>query len=197
VKQRDTPFDDPKARFQAGLFGMWIFLIALGVLFAAVILGYVVVRVDNGGAFIPEGAPSPPGILLLSTVLLLASSATMQSAVRAARSGDPLQGRRMVYTLTLALGFLGLQAWAWIHLYAMHLVPTQSLYAWTFYVLTALHAAHVVGGLIPLAVVTRRALRARYNAEDHRGMVYCAMYWHFLDGVWLVLYATLWIGSSR
>ena len=77
------------------------------------------------------------------------------------------------------------------------MLPTDSLYAWTFYVLTALHALHVLGGLPPMLIVTVRALRMGYGPSDHRGLVYCAMYWHFLDAVWIVLYAILWIGSLR
>jgi heme/copper-type cytochrome/quinol oxidase subunit 3 len=46
-----------------------------------------------------------------------------------------------------------------------------------------------------MLIVTARALRGAYGPEDHRGIVYCAMYWHFLDGAWIVLYATLWFGS--
>ncbi len=72
--------------------------------------------------------------------------------------------------------------------------PTP-LYAWTFYVLTAMHAAHVIGGLPAMAITAFRASRASYTPENHRGIVYCAMYWHFLDGAWIVLYATLWLGS--
>lgn len=197
MKQPDTPFDDPKARFQAGLFGMWLFLIALGVLFVSVILGYAVVRVDNGSDFIPEGAPPPPAILLASTALLLLSSVSMQSAVRSGRAGDRRQGQRMALTVGLAIGFLVLQAIAWWQLVGQSLLPTDSLYAWTFYVLTALHALHVLGGLPPMLVVTARALRGTYGPDNHRGVVYCAMYWHFLDAVWLVLYATLWLGSLR
>ena len=101
VKDPSTPFDDPKARFQAGLFGMWLFLIALGVLFVATILGYLVVRIDNGDAFIPEGAPRPPALLLASTAALLLSSVTMQKALRAGRVGDPRQGGLMLATLVL------------------------------------------------------------------------------------------------
>ncbi len=197
MKQPDTPFEDPKARYQAGLFGMWIFLIALAVLFVSVILGYVVVRVDNGADFIPVGAPPPPQLLLVSTLLLLVSSVSVQGAVRAARAGDPRQGQRMVLTVGLAFGFLALQAIAWWQLAQQSLLPTDNLYAWTFYVLTALHAAHVLGGLPPMLIVTARALRGAYGPDDHRGIVYCAMYWHFLDAVWVVLYATLWFGSIR
>ncbi len=195
MKQRDTPFDDPTARFEAGRFGMWLFLIALGIVFAATILGYLVVRIDNGAAFVPADAPRPPGMLLASTVALLLSSVTMQKALRAGRTGDPRQGGLMVATLALALIFLVAQLMAWRSLYAQNLTISDNLYGWTFYVLTGLHAAHVIGGLPPMAITTWRASRGAYGPEDFRGVTYCAMYWHFLDAVWLVLYATLWIGS--
>ena len=72
----------------------------------------------------------------------------------------------------------------------------SNLWAWTFYVLTALHALHVLGGILPMAVVTRNALQHRYTPENHRGVTYVGMYWHFLDVAWLGLYATLWWATS-
>jgi cytochrome c oxidase subunit 3 len=197
VAQRDTPFDDPTARFEAGRFGMWIFLAALGVVFASTIVGYLAVRIDNGADFVPIDAPRPPAILLASTVLLLISSVTMQRALRFGRSGDPRQGGMMLATTALAVAFLVIQLVAWRQLLSENLGPTDNLYGWTFYVLTALHAAHVVGGLPPLVITTWRASKGLYGPMDHRGITYTAMYWHFLDAVWLVLYATLWLGSMR
>lgn len=195
MKDPATPFNDPKARFQAGLFGMWLFLIALAVLFVSTILGYVYVRVDNGSEFIPADAPPLPRLLLVSTAALMASSYTMQRALRAGRAGGRGQGRWMLATVGLALGFLLMQAVAWYQMLEQHLHVSDSLYAWSFYVLTALHAAHVLGGLPPMLVTTARALRGRYGPGNHRGLAYCALYWHFLDAVWLLLYATLWIGG--
>ena len=57
--------------------------------------------------------------------------------------------------------------------------------------LTALHGVHVVAGLIPMAVTTRRAYAGRYSAERHEGVTMCAMYWHFLDAVWLIIFCNL------
>ena len=101
----------------------------------------------------------------------------------------------MVATLSLALVFLVVQALAWREMYSQNLAISDNLYGWTFYVLTGLHAAHVLGGLPPMVVTTVRASRGAYTPENHRGIAYCAMYWHFLDAVWVLLYATLWIGS--
>ena len=103
----------------------------------------------------------------------------------------------MATTLALALVFLVAQGMAWAELFRQNLAISDNLYGWTFYVLTGLHAAHVLGGLPPMIITTRRALRGSYGPTEHRGITYCAMYWHFLDGVWVVLYATLWLGSMR
>ena len=73
----------------------------------------------------------------------------------------------------------------------MEMTANSSLYGFTFYMLTGLHGVQVIGGLIPLAVVTFQAFRGRYTATDHRGVTYGAMYWHFLDGMWLVMFGAV------
>jgi heme/copper-type cytochrome/quinol oxidase subunit 3 len=194
---RVDPFDGAGSRHAAGVFGMWLLLVTLGVLFVAGILGYLVVRLghDPMEPFVPEGAPPLPRSLLVSTLVLLASSGTMHATVRSVRAGNGGAGRMAGLTLLLGLAFLAVQVWAWLDLWRAQLRLADSLYAWTFYVLTGLHAAHVIGGLVPLAVVWRRAAAGRYSRAHPEGAVYCAMYWHFLDAVWLALYATLWLGS--
>jgi heme/copper-type cytochrome/quinol oxidase subunit 3 len=107
----------------------------------------------------------------------------------------PRAARLAGVALLLGVGFLGMQAWAWIDLWRAQLHVQDNLYAWSFYVLTGLHAAHVIGGLPPLMLVWWRARNGRYSAAHPEGAVYCAMYWHFLDAVWMALYATLWLGS--
>lgn len=57
-------------------------------------------------------------------------------------------------------------------------------------VLVVVHAAHLIGGLIPLAIVTYNAMRNRYDHEYHAGVTHLAMYWHFLDAVWMVMFST-------
>ena len=91
------------------------------------------------------------------------------------------------------LGFLVLQTLAWIDLVEENLVFDESLYAWMFYVLTGLHALHVVAGLPPAFVTTAHAYQGRYSTSrvSRAGLVYCGMYWHFLDAVWVVLYLVL------
>jgi heme/copper-type cytochrome/quinol oxidase subunit 3 len=177
--------------------GMVLFLLSLGMVFGATIIAYVVVRLQLVAAndWKPEGSPSLSWLLLLSTFLLLCSSFSIHTAVRSARRGFPgrLVGRWMSVACVLALAFLASQIVVWIDLARANLIFDESLYAWTFYLLTGLHALHVLCGLPPLALTTRNAWRGHYGADavSRSGLGHCAAYWHFLDGVWVVLLLVL------
>ncbi len=177
---------------------MRLFLLSLGVLFGAAVIGYVSIRVLAVHA--PLDLPPLPGGLWFSTLLMVGSSVSIQHAVTAARHGRP-GALRMGLSVTVALGvgFLFVQAicWAaWAGPMRASLAQSEQRFLLTaFYVLTGMHALHVVGGLVPLAVITARAWAEPLTATDRPGVIYTAMYWHFLDGVWLVLFVTLLIGQ--
>lgn len=178
--------------------GMAVFLVSLGVLFAASLVAYFAVRFNDAGLanWHPQGVAGLPNTLWVSTFVLLASSITIHYALGAARTGDQPGVRwGMLLTTLLGVAFLCCQAWSWSQLYANQVGPRGSLYGWTFYMLTALHALHIIGGLIPLTITTVRARKGAYTSEEHTGVTLCAMYWHFLDAVWIVLFSTLMIFS--
>lgn len=184
----------------AGKFGVGLFLVSLGVLFTASIIGYVVIRVQLGRAW-PTDLPALPSLLWLSTAVLVISSGTMQWALHSVRHDRQRRFRVAMLTTTyLGIAFLLLQTWCWLE----WLVPISQRWHDSdahrfalagFYVLTGLHAAHVIGGLIPMVIVTHRAMRDGYSSRFHPGVQYVAMYWHFLDAVWIVLFITLHAGS--
>lgn len=181
--------------------GMAIFLASLAVLFVASLIGYAYVRVlarEAGNAWPPAGMPALPGGLWLSTAVLLISSLTVHGALRAAGRGDARRTRDLlVATLVLGAAFLVSQVVAWWHLITLDMPASKNLYAFTFWMLTGLHGLHVIGGLGPLAVTTWRSTRGRYSKEDHTGVLLVAMYWHFLDCVWLVIFAVLYLFGGR
>lgn len=175
----------------AGVLGMWIFLATLAVLFAAAIVGYLAVRI-KATDWPPPGMPRLPAGLWLATLVLLAASATVHRSLRAIRQGQRTASTRwLTATLALAIVFLGVQSWNWWGLIRMRLTAGSNLYAFTFFMLTGLHAAHVLGGLVLLAVVAARSSRGRYGSGHHPGITYAAMYVHFLDGIWLLLFAVM------
>ncbi|MBZ5641015.1 MAG: cytochrome c oxidase subunit 3 [Acidobacteriia bacterium] len=174
-----------------GLLGMKLLVLALSMLFAASIFGYLVIR-SRAPVWPPPGVPRLPSALWISTLIIVISSFTMQGAVRAARRNRQAALRAgMVLTTLLGAAFLVSQTLNWFALVAANLTARTNLYGFTFYMLTGLHAAHVVGGLVPLAIVTARAWAGRYTAVAHAGVAYCAVYWHFLAAVWIVMFGIL------
>jgi cytochrome c oxidase subunit 3 len=170
---------------------MWIFLAALAVLFAAAIVGYLIVRL-KAASWPPPGMPRLPAGLGLATLILVSASVAVHLAHRAIRVGElALASRRLAITLALVCAFLAVQLTNWWALIRLHTTAASNLYAFTFFMLTGLHAAHVVGGIGLLAVVWSRARRSRYGSGHHPGITYAAMYVHFLDAVWLVLYGVM------
>ncbi len=180
-----------------GRLGMAIFLLSLSSLFAATIIGYIVVRVRAADIWRAADLPDLPAGLWLSTILVVLCSLTIHYGRRAITRGN-IGALKISLLITLALGsgFLVNQTVNWMALINAQLPPTaKSLYSFTFYLLTGLHAAHVIGGVIQLIVVTVKTFRGAYSQEYHPGIIYTAMYWHFLDIVWLVLFVVFLVST--
>mgnify|MGYP001766899609 CR=1 FL=1 len=186
-----TARPDGAGRAPAGMLGMRLFIASLAMVFAATLVGYLVVRA-RAESWPPPGVPLLPGTLWISTAILLASSVTMAWAGRGVRRGDQRALRAgLVLTSLLGVAFLVSQTLNWFALVAANLTMRTNLYGFTFYLLTGLHALHVLGGLGPLAVVTRNAFAGKYSAAAHAGVAHVSLYWHFLDAVWIVMFAVL------
>ncbi|MBW7937526.1 MAG: heme-copper oxidase subunit III [Candidatus Omnitrophica bacterium] len=185
-----TPPQDPRVN-PAGVFGMSLFLVSLAVLFTASLVSYFVIRF-RAEQWPPPGMPGLPFGLWWSTLIILISSVTIQLGLWSAKK-DMQAAMKAFLSMTLLLGIAFLfNQWAnWSDLLKIEIPPTVNLYAFTFYTLTGLHAAHVIGGLILLSVVCYKAFKGNYGSQYHPGITYSAMYWHFLDVVWVVLFVSL------
>jgi cytochrome c oxidase subunit 3 len=174
----------PPPAAAAGI-GLWVFIGVASTLFALFGAAYVM-RMD-GSDWSPIALPWQ---LALSTALLLAGSAALQRASNAARAGRT--ARRALLAGALAtLAFLGSQLWAWQALLAAQVTLAGNPAASFFYLLTALHGLHVVGGLVAWVWAARSAWSTADSADAPRRIALCARYWHFLLAVWGLLYATL------
>jgi cytochrome c oxidase subunit 3 len=91
----------------------------------------------------------------------------------------------------LAVAFLAAQISNWMRMAAHSVLPNESLFVWFFYLLTILHAAHVLFGLVPLVLVTLRARPGRYTSEDHETIHLVGMYRHFLLVTWIAILVVL------
>lgn len=135
-----------------------------------------------------------PRVLWFNSLLLLTSSLTIEVARRNLREGA-LGAFRRWWALTTALGvlFVAGQWVAWRSLAAQGVYLATNPSSSFFYVLTGLHALHLTGGIIFLVVVALRSWRgARITRPTAAGLA--AIYWHFMDGLWLFLFALLYLG---
>jgi heme/copper-type cytochrome/quinol oxidase subunit 3 len=177
----------------ASRLAMKLFLLSLAVLFLASLVAAVVVR-GRAAAWPPAGAPALPRLLWLSTLLLVGCSVAVHLAVTAIRGGSQ---RRLLRWLGVAAGlglaFLACQTVAWLAFYDPQRFGAD-LYGFTFFMLTGLHAAHVLGGLVALGIAIVLARRGAFTWAHYDGVRNVALYWHFLDGVWLVLFGFLLAG---
>ncbi len=168
---------------------------ALSSFFIAGIVVYLLVRRMHQ-PWPPPGFPALPQSLWLSTLDIVFTSITMQGAVLAARRGDAIGLRRnLVATLVLALGFLGLQSYAWYTVWRQvaAIAGLGSSYSTMFYLMTGLHAAHVLGGLVPLVMITIAAYHGMYGRKKNAAVRYTAYYWHFLDAVWCAIFVAVYL----
>jgi cytochrome c oxidase subunit 3 len=179
----------PPASFRR--MGMWLLLASLGMLFAAILVGFLVLR-SRAEQWPPAGAPPLPGGLWVSTALLVVLSVVLVLAVRAAREGRRAVLNRMLsISVLVAVAFLVAQVSNWMRMAAFSVLPNENLLVWFFYALTILHAAHVVFGLVPLLVITMRARHGRYTTEEHESIHLVGMYWHFLLVTWIAIMVVL------
>jgi len=135
-----------------------------------------------------------PPLLWVNTAVLLASSAVLDRARVALRSGRRDAFNRW-WTAATALGiaFLAGQAVVWHQLANAGIFIASSPTSSFFYLLTAAHAVHVVGGVAALIYVDVQALRLRLGPAKRTMIDISAVFWHFLDGVWLYLMVLLYV----
>ena len=174
--------------------GMILFLLALAMLFGASLFGYIWTRFA-GSQSPPRGAIQLPKELWLSTVLVIGVSIALALATGRIREGQVRASRNcLIAALALAAGFLTVQAPALYELLHRHYglrANGTHLYGLIF-VLVLLHALHVVGGMVSLVLVTLRAHRGGFDRTTGTNPIrLTTLYWHFLDVVWLVMFATL------
>lgn len=183
----DTPED-------ASTFGLKILLLSLTMLFGAGLIGYAITRykVEEWDGY------QIPGFrfgLVLSTVVLAGVSWFLHRAVQSAKGGDTAGIRRSLRTtLVLALVFLGNQAHTWYELIDFHggVMQDRDISLFLFYILTWVHAAHVLFGFPSLLLSIKRV--PTFTPARHRSLLNCSIYWHFLDVTWLLIAVALWIG---
>ncbi len=148
---------------------------------------------DDGGDSVRPALPlqslSLPWPLWFSTVVILVSGFTLHRALQKVRVEKLAAFRQwMVATLLLSMLFLVVQTPALIALVLDRQADNATALSGFLFFLILLHALHVVGGIIPLFKTTLNAYAGRYDHEHYGPVKMLAMYWHFLDLVWIVMF---------
>jgi len=168
--------------------GMTLALTGILMFFMALISSYIVRKADPGW----EPVPLPP-LLWVNTLILVASSLTLSRAVgflRAARM--PEFSRWWGVTTLLGLMFLAGQIAVWRQLAATGVFVATNAASSFFYLLTAAHGLHLLGGVLALGYVTLRNWQGARTTQTTAAEV-TGVYWHFMDGLWVFLVLILFI----
>src|SRR4051812_48676038 len=155
-------------------------------LFAALTSAYVV-RAGGGNWLVFQ----LPSITILSTAIIITSSLTMLMAQLAIKKNNyALTTIALFLTLALGIAFFFMQYEGWKQLTAqgIYFVGKDSNAAGSFlYLIALVHLAHMIGGLIALGVSFTKSLLKKYSSADYLGIELTAIYWHFLDLLWVYL----------
>ena len=179
---------------------LYLVMLAITVMFVVLVAAYISARLRSG---VPTGLHALPRYFSLSTIVLVLSSYTIGQARRLYTQDDLASlGRCLGATLLLGSVFAGLQVLGWRELvqYGVPFQGNDSTSSGQFiYLISALHVAHLLGGMLFLLVLLLRVLRA--NRDAVRGLVFIrnpyqqrqlkllGTYWHFIDVLWVALFA--------
>jgi cytochrome c oxidase subunit 3 len=171
--------------------GIALGMVSILMFFMALASAYLIQR-SSSGHWVPVHLPA---ILWLNTLMLLASSGTMEQARKRLSLGD-LSGFHTFWMVTTGLGlaFLAGQLVAWRLLVAQGIYVATNLGSSFFYIFTALHGVHLLGGIAALIYVYRRDFETA-NISLSIAAEVTSFYWHFMDGLWVLLLALLYLGK--
>ena len=168
-------------------FAMWLFIGSVVMLFASLTSAYIVRQAEGNWLYFEL-----PGILTISTIVILLSSVTMQWAYWFAKK-DNLRLVKMLVSITTLLGaiFLVLQFFGWQDLVNKQVYLVGNPSGSFLYVITGLHGVHIISAMVFLIIVLVSTFQYKVHAKSLLKIEMCTTYWHFLGGLWLYLFVFL------
>ncbi len=214
---------------EAGVLGMWVFLLTEVLFFGGVFFAYALYRSWYYDAFAAASKSIEilPG--LINTVVLIGSSLTMALSVRASQTNQrKATVNWLLATIVLGTVFLGIKVYEYADKFAHNHVPganfhfahvpgpgeaheeaapaghvttmgpdelerTTQLFFSLYFVMTGLHALHMIVGIVILFIITWMAHKGRFDSEWHAPVEMTGLYWHFVDIVWIFLFPLLYL----
>jgi cytochrome c oxidase subunit 3 len=199
-------FDNLAQQNEAATLGMWVFLVTEVLFFGGLFLVYLVYRSWYSDAFAAASHELDVTLGTINTVVLITSSLTMALAVHAAQEGQrKLLTIFLVLTMILGVTFLGIKSVEYYHKFVEHLIPgpgfqfekeyfrNAQLFFSLYFVMTGLHAVHMIIGLGIMTWMLWWSSRGVITAEYFSPIEISGLYWHFVDIVWIFLFPLLYL----
>jgi len=189
-RQREYWFT-PRGAYRTGVF--WA-IASIASLFAT-----ISTVMETGWIHSKQWIPIPvPRVLYLNTAMLLGSSITVGFAQAWSSKGNRTRSRRFLWvTLLLGCSFVGGQIIAWRELVSQGIYLASNAGSLFFYVITAIHALHLAGGIVVLAYAISRANHLHGAGLEQAATESVALYWHFMDGLWVYLLILLLVSGRH
>jgi len=199
-------FGDEPARQGAAHMGMWVFLASEVMLFTALFTAYALYRLAYPEVFRLGRTHMDVTLGTLNTYVLVSSSILVALATVAVRRGrDLMAGALLMGAVLLGVCFLVIKGAEYTHhfhdkalpgahyAFTKFAIPGANLYFTLYWLMTGIHALHVVVGMGVLSVMAFRAMGGSFNAAYHTPLELGGMYWHLVDVVWLFLWPLLYL----
>jgi cytochrome c oxidase subunit III len=189
--RKDNPFGDHIEGFNPDKFRilMWFLLLIVFMTFGGLIAAYIVLATNKAMEWHPFNLPFQ---VWVSTAIIIISSITYELSNRHLKSGNQSKSRKFLLISTgLGAAFIASQILAWLQLVNLGYYLSGNPFAGLFYILTATHALHVVGGIIALSYIVLKTEKTTLLNEElfkrQTNTKIIGWYWHFMGGLWLVL----------
>jgi len=199
-------FYNMEQQLEASILGMWVFLVTEVMFFGGLFMAYLVYRTAYPTAWAKSSEELNVIMGGANTAVLICSSLTMALAVRAAQVGSR-RGQIVNLILTILFGatFLVVKYFEYKAKFVHHLVPGphfapepalpfgSQIYFSLYFIMTGIHAAHMVVGIGLMTVILVMAWKGRFSPEYYGPVEVSGLYWHFVDIVWIFLFPLLYL----
>jgi cytochrome c oxidase subunit 3 len=199
-------FYSMEQQLEASILGMWVFLVTEIMFFGGMFMIYILYRVLYPEGWVLGSNHLNVALGALNTGVLICSSLTMALAVRSAQVGSRMgQVVNLILTIIFGSVFLIVKYFEYAEKFEHHLVPgpnfdmtlplanQQQLFFSIYFMMTGIHALHMVVGIGLMLVVLAMAARGRFSARYYTPVEVSGLYWHFVDIVWIFLFPLLYL----
>ncbi len=191
-------------QLEASILGMWVFLVTEVMFFGGMFMAYILYRNMYPAAWLAGSQELNEVLGGVNTLVLIVSSLTMAMSVRCAQVGNrKWLINNLILTIVFGTVFLVVKYFEYAAKFEHHLVPgahfdptrdpAQQIFFSLYFMLTGIHALHMVVGIVLMLVILRMAIKGKFGPEYFGPVEVSGLYWHFVDIVWIFLFPLLYL----